>query len=222
VRGTRGLLSPAAVSVAILLGACHKETQHDGALPIDTAAVMPMLDTSPAPESAAPAESVADSAAIDSATAATAPLQPTEPSFILASDSAAGDRIFHGKGRCFTCHGDRGQGTPRLGPSLSDSAWLAGNGSLASIRDVIAHGVATPKAASVAMPAYSAMLSEQEITLTAAYVYALAHPGSTTPDSAHAGGGRGTGSGTGGDAAGGANGGDSSGHSPTPPRGAPR
>jgi mono/diheme cytochrome c family protein len=46
--------------------------------------------------------------------------------------------------------------------------------------------VAVPKAASVAMPAYSAMLGEREIELTAAYVYALAHPGSAVPDSARA------------------------------------
>jgi mono/diheme cytochrome c family protein len=33
------------------------------------------------------------------------------------------------------------------------------------------------------MPAYSGMLSAKEIELTAAYVYALAHPGSTVADS---------------------------------------
>ncbi len=185
MRGTRGLLIPAGVSVAVLLGACHKEVEHNGALPVDTAAVMPMLDTMPAADSATAADSSADSSSIDSVTAE---LPPAEPSIVAVADSAAGDRLFHGKGRCFTCHGERGQGTPRLGPSLTDSEWLAGNGSLASIVDVIARGVATPKASSVAMPAYSAMLSEQEIALTAAYVYALAHPGSSTADSGRTGG----------------------------------
>jgi mono/diheme cytochrome c family protein len=33
------------------------------------------------------------------------------------------------------------------------------------------------------MPAYSGMLSTKEIELTAAYVYALAHPGATVADS---------------------------------------
>lgn len=179
----RDFLAPAGIAVTILLGACHKEVQRGGALPIDTAAVMPVLDTTPAPDSATLVDSSADSSGADSASAA---LFPAEPSIIAVADSAAGDRLFHGKGRCFTCHGERGQGTPRLGPSLNDGEWLAGNGSLAWIRDVIAHGVAVPKAASVAMPAYSAMLSEREIALTADYVYALAHPGSTAPDSARA------------------------------------
>lgn len=174
----RGLLIPAGISITILLGACHKEVQNGGgALPIDTAAVMPTLDT------ATLADSSTDSTGADSASAA---LLPAEPSIIAVADSAAGDRLFHGKGRCFTCHGERGQGTPRLGPSLDDGEWLAGNGSLAAIRDVIVRGVAVPKTASVAMPAYSAMFSEREIALTADYVYSLAHPGSTTPDSARA------------------------------------
>jgi mono/diheme cytochrome c family protein len=185
VRRARGLLIPAGVSVALLLGACHKEAKRGGAVPIDTAAVMPMLDTMPA-DSAAAADSSADSSGVDSAIAE---LPPAEPSIIAVADSAAGDQLFHGKGRCFTCHGERGQGTPRLGAALNDSEWLAGNGSLASIREVIARGVATPKASSVAMPAYSGMLSEREIALIAAYVYVHAHPGSTAAaDSGHAAG----------------------------------
>jgi mono/diheme cytochrome c family protein len=141
---------------------------------------MPVLDTTPASDSSASADSTADSTAIDSLSAA---LPPDVPSTVAVADSAAGDALFHGKGRCFTCHGERGQGTPRLGSSLTDSEWLAGSGSLASIEYVITHGVAVSKASSVAMPAYSAMLSTKEIELTAAYVYALAHPGSTVADS---------------------------------------
>lgn len=184
MRGARGILIQAGVATTILLGACHKEVKQSGALPIDTAAVMPMLDTTPAPDSATPGDSGFDSTRADSDSAA---FLPAPPSIIAAADSASGDRVFHGKGRCFTCHGERGQGTPRLGPSLDDDEWLGGNGSLAWIRDVIAHGVAVPKASSVAMPAYSSMLSEGEIALTADYVYALAHPGSTTRDSVPAG-----------------------------------
>jgi mono/diheme cytochrome c family protein len=180
VRGARGFLIPAGISATIFLGACHTDVKSGGAVPIDTAAVMPMLDTTPAPDSSALPDSTADSTAIDSLSAA---LPPDVPSTIAVADSAAGDGLFHGKGRCFTCHGERGQGTPRLGSSLTDSEWLAGSGSLASIEYVITHGVAASKASSVAMPAYSAMLSTKEIELTAAYVYALAHPGSTVADS---------------------------------------
>lgn len=180
MRGARGFLIPAGISATIFLGACHKDMESSGAVPIDTAAVMPMLDTTPAPDSTPLPDSGADSTAIDSLSA-TSP--PDVPSTIAVADSIAGDRLFHGKGRCFTCHGERGQGTPRLGPSLTDSEWLTGNGSLASIEYVTTHGVAVPKATPVAMPAYSAMLSTREIALTAAYVYALAHPGSTLADS---------------------------------------
>jgi mono/diheme cytochrome c family protein len=181
VRGARGFLIPAGISATIFfLGACHKDVKSGGAVPIDTAAVMPTLDTTPALDSSALADSTADSTAIDSLSAS---LPPDVPSTIAVADSVAGDGLFHGKGRCFTCHGERGQGTPRLGPSLTDSEWLAGNGSLAAIEYVITHGVAVPKASSVAMPAYSGMLSAREIEVTAAYVYALAHPGSTAVDS---------------------------------------
>ena len=183
MRGVRDILVPASLSATIFIGACHKEVQR-GAVPIDTAAVMPMLDTTPAPDSAALADTTADTLGVDSSAAA---LPPATPSVIAAADSVAGDALFHGKGRCFTCHGERGQGTPRLGPSLADGESLAGNGSLASISDVIIHGVAVPKAASVAMPAYAGMLTEREIALTAAYVYTLSHPGSIAPDSGAAG-----------------------------------
>lgn len=181
MRGEPRLLVPVALSAAILLGACSKEVKRGGALPVDTAAIMPTLDTTPSASNGAYPDRI-DSIGGDSASA---PLQPAAPSVVGSSDSAAGDLVFHGKGRCFTCHGERGQGTPRLGPALSDSEWLAGNGSLPSINDVITHGVAVPKSASVAMPAYGAMLTSREIELTAAYVYALSHPGSTVPDSAH-------------------------------------
>jgi mono/diheme cytochrome c family protein len=173
-----------ALSAAILLGACSKEVKRGGALPVDTAAIMPTLDTTPATNNGAYPDRI-DSMGGDSAGAA---LPPAAPSVVGAADSAAGDLVFHGKGRCFTCHGERGQGTPRLGPALSDSEWLAGNGSLASISDVITHGVAVPRSASVAMPAYGGMLTSREIALTAAYIYALSHPGSTVPDSASASG----------------------------------
>jgi mono/diheme cytochrome c family protein len=47
--------------------------------------------------------------------------------------------------------------------------------------------VALSERASVAMPAYSGMLTAREIALTAAYVYTLSHPGSTMADSDTAG-----------------------------------
>lgn len=189
MRGDPRLLVPLVLSAAIMLGACSREVKHRGALPVDTAAIMPTPDTTPL-ESPGAMPGQDSTATADSS----APPPPAEPSIVAAADSAAGDLIFHGKGRCFTCHGERGQGTPRLGSALSDAEWLAGNGSLAYVSDVIAHGAAAPKSASVAMPAYSGMLTSREIALTAAYVYALSHPGSTAPDSGTTGRGSGSGS----------------------------
>ena len=183
MRGASRLLLPLILSAAIMLGACSKEVKHRGALPVDTAAIIPTLGTTPV-EAAGATPGQGDTLAGDSAAA---PL-PAEPSIVAASDSMAGDLLFHGKGRCFTCHGERGQGTPRLGPALTDSESLTGNWSLASIASVIAQGVAVPKSASVAMPAYTGMLTSRDMALIAAYVYALSHPGSTASDSGTAAG----------------------------------
>jgi mono/diheme cytochrome c family protein len=114
------------------------------------------------------------------------PAESVAPSLVLAVDSAAGDTIFHGRGRCFTCHGASGEGTPRLGPSLSDSTWLDVNGSLAALREVIANGIATPRSFSVAMPAYTGALTPSEIARVAAYVYTLSHRGVVVSDTARA------------------------------------
>lgn len=179
-----------AALTALALAACGREVRRRTTVPVDTAAraTIPTIDTAAAANTAAAGP---DTANIASPAESAAPTEPASPSRIASSDSAAGDSIFHGRGRCFTCHGQRGEGTARLGPALTDSARLGSNGALAAIRDVIANGVAVPKTASVAMPAYAGALSPEQIARAAAYVYALAHPGSvvsdtTTPVAAHA------------------------------------
>lgn len=180
----------AAALTALALAACGREVKRRTTMPVDTAAraTIPTVDTAATAGTAATGPDTAH-ASIPAESAA--PTEPASPSLIASSDSAAGDSIFHGRGRCFTCHGQRGEGTARLGPALTDSARLGRNGSLAAIRDVIANGVAAPKTASVAMPAYAGALSPEQIARAAAYVYALAHPGSvvsdtTAPAAAHA------------------------------------
>jgi mono/diheme cytochrome c family protein len=165
----------AVVLTALAITACGREVKRGTVVPADTAAraTIPAIDTA----AAAP-----DTAAVAPPAEGAAAAVPATPTFVASADSAAGDSIFHGKGRCFTCHGQRGEGTARLGPALTDSTKLGANGSLAAIHDVIANGVAVPKAASVAMPAYAGALSPQEIARAAAYVYALAHPGSVVTD----------------------------------------
>jgi mono/diheme cytochrome c family protein len=185
--GDRRLVRWGAVALtALALAACGREVKRrEPGVPIDTAAraTIPTVDTA---ATAAP-----DTAHALPPAEGAAPTEPAAPVLIASSDSAAGDSVFHGKGRCFTCHGQRGEGTARLGPALTDSTKLGSNGTLAAIRDVIANGVAVPKTASVAMPAYAAVLSPEQIARAAAYVYTLAHPGvvvsdTTAPLAAHA------------------------------------
>ena len=141
--------------------------------PVDTAAALPL-------PGAATVESLPPhTMPLESTTVAAAP-----PVVLTHADSAAGDVLYHRRGRCFTCHGGQGRGTAKLGPDLADSLWLNGDSSFAAIRSVIASGVATPRQFSVAMPAYAGTLSDSDLTHIAAYVYSLSHPGVLRSDSA--------------------------------------
>jgi len=97
---------------------------------------------------------------------------------VTSAEVALGDRIFHGEvasGTCEGCHGSNGKGTP-LGPDLTSSKWLWGDGSLASISQIISDGVPEPKNYRAAMPPKGgADLSSSEVAATAAYVWALNH-----------------------------------------------
>lgn len=172
----RQLLSALAAPLVALAAACGDVKRQSA--PVDTALVLPPVDT------AAPGtRDTTGTARVDSTAAAPAPATST---VVLLSDSAAGDTIFHGKGRCFTCHRARGEGVAKLGPSLTDSVWLAGSGSLGEIESIIANGVAAPRAGTGTMPAFAATLAPEEIARVAAYVYALSHPGSAAADTARA------------------------------------
>lgn len=124
-----------------------------------------------------------DSLTTDSAGGATgADPIATGPAFVLVADSITGDVLFHGKAGCLTCHGLNGAGVEGLGPALTDSSWLQGDGSLAAIREVIVRGVATPVAGAAPMPAYGTRLTELETFRIAAYTYSISHPGATVRD----------------------------------------
>jgi len=86
---------------------------------------------------------------------------------------ARGDRIFHGPGRCFTCHGDDAQGA--LGPNLTDDEWLHVKGSYLTILQQVLVGVPQERSQTgIEMPPRGgAPLSDPEIQAVAAYVWAL-------------------------------------------------
>ncbi|RTL84039.1 MAG: c-type cytochrome [Hyphomicrobiales bacterium] len=95
-----------------------------------------------------------------------------------ASDAevARGERIFNGQeagGNCSGCHGANGKGSP-LGPDLTRGKWLWADGSLASIRSVIAKGVSQPKDFRSPMPPRGgADLSDADVSAVAAYVWSI-------------------------------------------------
>ena len=64
---------------------------------------------------------------------------------------------------CFACHGARGEGT--VGPNLTDSYWLHADGTLMTIRKVIAEGVPEK-----GMPAWEKIVTPEELSQLVAFV----------------------------------------------------
>src|SRR6185312_5689228 len=147
------LVAAGGVLLSMAVAGCHGETKG-GSVPVDTAAAMPLAGTANAESTATTAPPVP----LESASVA-----PAAPVVIQPADSAAGYALYHGRGRCFTCHGGLGRGTAKLGPDLTDTTWLNGDSSFTGIRGVIASGVATPRQFSVAMPAYAGMLDDSDL-----------------------------------------------------------
>jgi glucose/arabinose dehydrogenase/mono/diheme cytochrome c family protein len=91
---------------------------------------------------------------------------------------ALGDRIYHGQvatATCTGCHGANAKGTP-LGPDLTDTQWLWGDGSYAAISKTITTGVSQPKQYRSPMPPLGgAQLNSEQVSAVAAYIWALSH-----------------------------------------------
>jgi glucose/arabinose dehydrogenase len=102
---------------------------------------------------------------------------PTPPG-ATPEQVALGDRIFHGEaanGACGGCHGSDAGGSP-VGPPLNTGRWLWGDGSLASISDIIEKGVPKPKRYEGVMPPMGGSpLSKQDLAAVSAYVWAIGH-----------------------------------------------
>jgi mono/diheme cytochrome c family protein len=91
---------------------------------------------------------------------------------------ALGDRVYHGQvggATCTGCHGANATGTP-LGPNLTDTQWLWGDGSYASIEKTITDGVSQPKQYRSPMPPMGgAQLTPDQVSALAAYIWGLSH-----------------------------------------------
>jgi mono/diheme cytochrome c family protein len=204
--GGRGLVSPAKrgkaparrkkkggrwgvrVAVALLIAAAAAMTgaaMYFGFVPrpwerFATASDSALADTTPLakPDTAA---ANAPAPAADSALPA-APVAAASTGQVTAADSAIGDVVYHGAGRCVGCHGNVGEGASGLGPSLRDSVWRAADGSRASIERVIAGGAPAAGEFRIAMPSYVGQLSADDLAHLATYVYTLSHAGATIGD----------------------------------------
>lgn len=87
---------------------------------------------------------------------------------LLADPAAASAGQQTYVGMCAACHGPSGEGL--VGPSFQDQIWKNGDGSLASIINIINHGVPDK-----GMPPWN-MLGETVVNQVAAYIYKLGAP----------------------------------------------
>jgi mono/diheme cytochrome c family protein len=79
-----------------------------------------------------------------------------------------GRAIFHGKGTCFACHGQKLEGG-QIAPTLMPHAWRdAKNGEFAAIYYVATHGVK-----STLMVAYPGGITPAEAMAVASYVWSV-------------------------------------------------
>lgn len=86
----------------------------------------------------------------------------------------AGRLIFAGPGLCFACHGPAGSGIERVGPDLTDTQWLHGDGGLESIARTVRDGVLQgSKTGGLMPPRGGAGLSDEQVRAVAAYVWSL-------------------------------------------------
>jgi cytochrome c5 len=106
-------------------------------------------------------------------------LQPTTlpalPAGMTVEMLVDGDRLFHGRGGCFACHGAEAQGLPAAGDGITSALFYARH-EWRSIDSLITAGVPDVLTRSpIAMPARGARgdLTRDEIQRLAAYVWAI-------------------------------------------------
>jgi len=88
---------------------------------------------------------------------------------------AQGDKVFHGPGNCYACHGTNAQGS--VGPNLTDAEWIHSKGSYEDIVKQVTNGVPKEESKSgiVMPPRGGSTISDEDVKAVAAYVYSLSH-----------------------------------------------
>jgi mono/diheme cytochrome c family protein len=81
----------------------------------------------------------------------------------------AGRKIFHGKGTCSGCHGDKLSGGP-VAPALTGPSWRHITGTFDAIVDRVDNGLP-----GTLMVPHPGGITESQIFLVASYIYAVSH-----------------------------------------------
>lgn len=92
-----------------------------------------------------------------------------DSALLVPSIIAAGRAIFHGRGSCFGCHGDKLQGGP-IAPPLTGASWRHISGNFDAILNRVDNGLK-----GTLMPSHPGGISESQVFLVATYVYAVSH-----------------------------------------------
>ncbi|HEX7024723.1 MAG TPA: c-type cytochrome [Gemmatimonadales bacterium] len=95
------------------------------------------------------------------------------PAGVTPAMVAQGKKLFTGDALCFSCHGPEGRGL--VGPDLTDSVWLFGNGTFEEIVARILEGVPANKSKNgvVMPPKGGSKIKDDQVRAVAAYVWSL-------------------------------------------------
>jgi mono/diheme cytochrome c family protein len=107
----------------------------------------------------------ADAQAVDTTSKGPEP----DPSMLSPAMVDAGRKVFHGKGTCSGCHGDKLQGGP-VAPALTGPSWRHITGTFDAVIDRIDNGLP-----GTLMVPHPGGISESQVFLVASYIYAVSH-----------------------------------------------
>jgi mono/diheme cytochrome c family protein len=111
----------------------------------------------------------------NSSTPKSPPASPSSAAAVTPELIAQGDKIFHGPGNCYACHGTNAQGS--VGPNLTDAEWIHSKGTYDEIVAQVMKGVPKEESKSgiVMPPRGGSTISDDDVKAVAAYVYSLSH-----------------------------------------------
>ena len=92
-----------------------------------------------------------------------------DPAMLAPAMVEAGRKIFHGKGTCSGCHGDKLSGGP-IAPALTGPSWRHITGTYEAIIDRVDNGLP-----GTLMVPHPGGITESQVFLVASYIYAVSH-----------------------------------------------